>query len=122
MVGIGLGMATAYTVGAVLSAALLRRRLGGLDGAHVLRTYVRLLLAGAAASLAGWGVSLGSHALLAGRPASVLALVVGGAAVTVVFAGLCRRLHVREVDEVAGPLLRRLPARLRPQGGGGPGR
>ncbi len=122
VVGIGLGMATAYTVGAVLSAVLLRRRLGGLDGAHVLRTYVRLLLAGTGAGLVGWGVSLGSHTLLAGRPASVLALVVGGAAATIVFAGLCRRLHVREMDEVAGPLLRRLPARLRPQGGGGPGR
>ncbi len=122
VVGIGLGMAAGYTVGALLSAGLLRRRLAGLDGAHVLRTYVRLALAGAGAGLVGWGVSLGSHALLAGRAASVLALVVGGAAVLVVFAALCRRLHVRELDEVAGPLLRRLPARLRPQGGGGPGR
>ena len=122
VIGVSLSTAIAYIVGAVLSAVLLRRRLGGLDGAHVLRTYVRLLLAGAVAGLVGWGVSLGSHALLAGRPASVLALVVGSAIATIVFAALCRRLQVREVDEVAGPLLRRLPARLRPQGGGAPGR
>lgn len=115
VIGIGLGMAGAYTVGAVLSAVLLRRRLGSLDGARVTRTYVRLVVAAAVAGLVGWGVARAAHALLAGRPASVVALVVGGAALVGVFVLLCRRLRVSELDEVTGPLLRRVPARLRPR-------
>ncbi len=111
VVGVGLGMATAYTMGAVLSALVLRRRLGSMDGQRVLRTYLRLLLAAGVAGLLGWGVSRAAHALLAGRPASAVALVVGGGVMLVVFTALCRALHVRELDDVTGPLLRRLRGR-----------
>ncbi len=112
VVGVGLGMATGYTVGAVLSAVLLRRRLGGLDGARVLRTYVRLGLAGLLSGLAGWGVSGLAHTVLDGRAAAIAALVVGGAVVVVLFLAACRAMRVRELDEVAAPVLRRLPAPL----------
>jgi len=111
VIGIGLGMATAYTLGAVLSAVLLHRRLGSLDGARVLRTYVRLVLAAGIAGLLGWGVSLAVHSVLAGRPASVVALLVGGPVVLVAFGAGCRALRLRELDDVIGPLLRRLPPR-----------
>ena len=107
VIGIGLGMAMAYTVGAVLSAVLLRRRLGSLDGARVLRTYVRLVLAAAIAGLLGWGVSLAAHQVLTGRPASVAALLVGGPVVLLGFGAGCRALRVRELNDVAGALLRR---------------
>lgn len=109
VIGIGLGMAAAYSVGALLSAALLRRRLGGFDGAAVLRTYVRLLVAAGTGGVVGWLVSRGVHALLPGRAAAVLSLVVGGTALVAVFAAVCRALRVTEVEEVAAPLLRRLP-------------
>lgn len=112
VLGVGLGMAAGYTVGAVLSALLLRRRLGGLDGARVLRTYVRLALAGSAAGLAGWVVSLVVHSVLEARTAALTSLVVGGTVVVLVFLAGCRAMRVREVDEVAAPLLRRLPAPL----------
>ena len=112
VIGVGLGMATAYTVGAVLSAVFLRRRLGSLDGARVLRTYARLVLAAAIAGLLGWAVSLAAHQFLGGRPGSVAALLVGAPVVLVAFTLGCRALRVSELDDVAGPLLRRLPSRL----------
>lgn len=107
VIGVGLGMAMAYTTGAALSAGLLRRRLGSLDGAHVLRTYARLLVAAAVAGPLGWGVSRAAHALLPGRPASVVALVVGGSVLVVTFTLICRRLQVTELREVTSPLRRR---------------
>ena len=115
VIGIGLGMAAAYTLGAVLSAVLLHRRLGSLDGARVLRTYVRLVLAAGIAGLLGWGVSLAVHSVVAGRPASVVALLVGGPVVLVAFGAGCRALRVSELDDVIGPLRRRLPSPRRPR-------
>src|SRR4051812_31989538 len=79
VVGIGLGMSLGYTIGAIQSAILLRRRLHGLDGARVLRTYVRLVCAGLPAVAAGQGVSVLVHALLGHTwTASLVALLVGG--------------------------------------------
>lgn len=112
VIGIGVGLAAAYTLGAVLSAVLLRRRLGSLDVARVLSTYLRLVLVASVAALLGWAVARAAHSVLTGRPASAVALVAGGCVLVVVFVAGCRRLHVTELDQVAGPLLRRLPAPL----------
>ncbi len=112
VIGIGLGMALGYTVGAVQSALTLHRRLGGLDGRRVLRTYVRLGVAAVPAVVAGRAVAWGVHQWLGTtKPAAALALVVGGTAVAVVYVLFCRLLRVGELDEVAGPILRRLPGR-----------
>jgi putative peptidoglycan lipid II flippase len=112
VVGIGLGMAAGYTVGAVQSAVILRRRLGGLDGARVLRTYVRLGCAGLPAVAVGQGVSVVVHLLLGHTvAASFVALVLGGSLVLVVYVVVLRLLRVEELDELAEPLLRRLPGR-----------
>jgi putative peptidoglycan lipid II flippase len=46
--GLVLGHATAYTFAALASAAIIRRRLGGLDGRRILRSLAGLLVAGAA--------------------------------------------------------------------------
>jgi putative peptidoglycan lipid II flippase len=62
-------------------------------------------------------VSRGVHALLGeGLAGSAVALVVGGLVVLGCYLGACRAMRVREVDDVAGPLLRRLPRRLVPRG------
>jgi putative peptidoglycan lipid II flippase len=111
VIGVGLGLAAGYTVGALLSAFLLRRRLGSLDGGRVLRTYVRLALAAVVAGLAGRATSVLVHQVLEGRAAAVVSLVVGGAVLVALFWTACRAMRVRELDEVAGPLLRRLPRR-----------
>jgi len=117
VIGIGLGMAAGYTVGAVLSAVLLHRRLGRLDGARVLRTYVRLACAALPAGLAGWAVSRGVHAVLGeGLAGHAVALVLGGLVVLVGYLAACRAMRVTELDDVAGPLMRRLPGRLAPRG------
>jgi putative peptidoglycan lipid II flippase len=52
--GLALGHATAYTFAAVFAAVLLRRRLGGLEGRHVLPAMIRILLAGLATGAAAW--------------------------------------------------------------------
>jgi putative peptidoglycan lipid II flippase len=41
----------------------------------------------------------------------LVALVLGGLVVLVAYIGACRALRVTELDDVAGPLLRRLPLR-----------
>jgi putative peptidoglycan lipid II flippase len=112
VIGIGLGMALGYTVGAVQSAVMLHRRLGGLDGRRVLRTYVRLACAAVPAVAVGRLVAWAVHEWLGTtKPAAVLVLVVGGSLVAATYVLVCRLLHVTELDEVAGPVLRRLPGR-----------
>lgn len=114
VIGIGLGMALAYTVGAAQSTVMLHRRLGGLEGRRVLRTYVRLACAAVPAAAVGrlvaWVVreQLGTT-----KPAAALALVLGGGLVVLTYVLLCRVLRVSELDEVAEPVLRRLPGRRR---------
>lgn len=117
VIGIGAGMAAAYTLGAVISALVLRRRLRSLDGARVVRTLVRLGIAAGLAGLTGYGVSLAAHRVLDGRPASTVALLAGAAVMLVVFVGACRAMRVSELDDVAGPVLRRLPG-VRPRSTG----
>jgi putative peptidoglycan lipid II flippase len=112
VIGVALGMAAGYTVGATGSAVLLRRRLGSLDGTRVLRTYVRLVCAAIPASLAAWAVSGAGHRVLDGSwAAAAVALVVGGSLLVAVFVATCRLLHVTELTEVAGPVLARLRRR-----------
>ncbi|WP_200942275.1 murein biosynthesis integral membrane protein MurJ [Angustibacter sp. Root456] len=117
VVGVGLGMALGYLVGAVLSAVALHRRLGGLDGRRVLRTYVRLAAAAVPAVLVGRLIAWGGHAWLGQTKASsALVLVVGGLAVLAVYLGACRVLRVTEIGELAEPLLKRLPGRRAARG------
>jgi putative peptidoglycan lipid II flippase len=109
VVGVALGMALAYTTGALLSAVLLRRRLGRLDGSAVLRTYVRLACAVVPAAAAGWVVSRLCHLVLDGTWfASAVALVVGGSLLLAVFVALCRLLKVSELTDVLAPVRARL--------------
>jgi putative peptidoglycan lipid II flippase len=109
VIGVALGMAAAYTVGASLSALMLRRRLGRLDAARVLRTYVRLLCAAVPAGLLGWGASTAVHGLLEESwLAAAVSLAVGGTVIVGVFVAVCRALRVTELTDVAGPVLRRL--------------
>ncbi|WP_426564219.1 murein biosynthesis integral membrane protein MurJ [Angustibacter sp. McL0619] len=112
VIGIGVGMSVGYTIGAVQSAVILRRRLHGLDGARVLRTYVRLVCAGLPAVAVGQGVSLLVHATLGHSVlASLVALIVGGGLVVAVYVLVLRLLRVAELDELAEPLLRRVRSR-----------
>jgi putative peptidoglycan lipid II flippase len=112
VIGVALGMAAGYTVGAIGCAVLLRRRIGSLDGTRVIRTYVRLACAAVPAALVAWASSGASHRLLDGSwLAAAVALVVGGSLLVAVFVATCRLLHVTELAEVAAPVLARLRRR-----------
>jgi len=113
--GIGLAMSVSNVAGVVLSAVLLRRRIGGLDGARVLRTHGRMAVAAVAAGLAAWAADAGTHAvtdgLVSGAPRSVLTLAVAGTVLVACYGVGLRLLRVEELDVVAGPVLRRLRRR-----------
>jgi putative peptidoglycan lipid II flippase len=112
VIGVALGMAAGYTVGATGSAVLLRRRIGHLDGTRVVRSYVRLVCAAVPAALAAWAVSGASHRVLGDSwSAGAVSLLLGGSLLVVVFVAACRLLRVNELGEVAAPVLARLRRR-----------
>ncbi|SDQ23456.1 murein biosynthesis integral membrane protein MurJ [Quadrisphaera sp. DSM 44207] len=108
VVGVAAAMALGQVLGLVLGVALLRRRLGGLDGYRVVRTHVRLLLAGLVAGACGAAVAQGTSGLLDDGLLGALAVVAAAGAVVVgVYAAGLWLLHVEEVR----PLVRRLTRR-----------
>jgi putative peptidoglycan lipid II flippase len=117
-VGMAAGYALAYAVGATVSAATLRKRVGGLDGRRVMRTYVRLAVAGL---LAGLGGFLVLRLIRLGGPgdwwSAALGLVVGGVVAAAGYLWLARRMRVTEVSDLLGGLGARLPGRLGRRGG-----
>ncbi len=110
-----LAYTAAYAVGSVLSYAVLRGRLGGLDSRQTLRFVSRL----AGAVVASTAVALGLALLLHGldeRPhwsvAALQALAITLVDV-VVFVVAARALRLREVTSVLDTVIRRLPGRAR---------
>lgn len=114
MVGVAGAYAVTYAVGLVLSTAVLRRRVGSLEGARVLRTYVRLGVAAVPAGLAAAGVSWLVGRELGDGPVGSLASLVGGGVVLVPAYLLgARALRVREVSDLLGAVTARLRSRRR---------
>lgn len=100
--GLALAHAIAYTVAAVAAAAILRRRLGGLEGRRLIASLARVAFAGCATGAAAYLASrwvenaLGTEAL----PAQLLqvgaALAAGGAA----FLGMSVLLRIEEMSVI----------------------
>ncbi len=108
VVGVGISMTIANTLGAGLSAILLHRRLGRLDGAHVLRTHVRYLVAVVIAGLAAFTVSRLLHSALGdGKATSMAATVLGGLIILLLYYLILKRMGTSELDEVLRPLVHR---------------
>lgn len=108
VVGVGVGMSVGYTVGALLSFLVLRRRIGGVEGRSILRTYARLVLACLLAAVPGLLVTRGlHHALGDSKPVGLVSLAAGGLVMLGTYVLACRRMRVAEVDELIGPILRR---------------
>ena len=109
VVGLAAGHALSFAAGLVLCSAVLSRRVGGLALGPVVRTAVRCLVAAVlpavAAALLARAVT---GALGQGPLGSAVALALGGAVLGGGYLLLARRLRVPEVDEVVGPVLRRL--------------
>ena len=106
---VGLGQTLSNLAGAVVGFALLRRKLGPLHLSSTAVTYLKLtaasLVAGAVTfsltlATGGWGDAT--------RLEGALILVGVGVGFLVIGLGLARAMRVREVDELLGPVLRRV--------------
>ena len=109
--GLALSMTLSYLGGAVYGAAVLRSRIGGIDGARLVTSHVRIGLASVATGLVAWVIakSVGSAVDVAhfpGQLAQVGSAVLGGVATYVVAAKLLG------VDELK-PLIGMVTARFR---------
>ncbi|GAB2678435.1 murein biosynthesis integral membrane protein MurJ [Thalassiella azotivora] len=109
VVGVGLSMSVGHLVGAGTAAWLLRRRLRTLDGRRIVRTHVRMLLAGALAGGSGYGVAtLLEDLTRSGRLGGLVVLVAAGGVLVAVYLGALRLMHVRELGEVVTPFTSRV--------------
>jgi putative peptidoglycan lipid II flippase len=107
VVGIGIAMSVSNLVGAVVLGALTRRRIGGMDTARVLSTYLRCTVAAVVAGVLGWAVAAAIHLVAGeGHRGALLALTLGGTVLLVVYVLVLRLLRVRELSDLAGPLRR----------------
>ncbi|MGH2671569.1 MAG: murein biosynthesis integral membrane protein MurJ [Actinomycetota bacterium] len=107
--GLALGHAISYGFGSIALLLLIRRRLRGIDGARVLGTVVRTLLAGAATATTAWlvarwlGTAVGT-ATLGEQSIQVFSAIVAGLAV---FVAASTVLRIEEVDAVRRHLVAR---------------
>jgi putative peptidoglycan lipid II flippase len=107
--GLAAGHATSFVVGLVVCSRVLSRRVDGLDGGLVVRTAVRAVVAVLLPAAVGAAVAGLLHGALGEGPAaSLAALVAGGAVLGGGYLLLARRMRLTEVDDVVGPVLRRL--------------
>jgi putative peptidoglycan lipid II flippase len=101
--------ALSYLISALISLAVLRRRIGRLNLGSVARALLKVLLAAAIAAVLGIVVV---HLLPGGdpprRPAAILQLLVGGTVIMIGYLGAAAALRVHEVSQVAGMVRRRL--------------
>ncbi|GAA4985864.1 murein biosynthesis integral membrane protein MurJ [Actinopolymorpha pittospori] len=108
-VGIAAAYGISYWVGFFISLTVLRRRLGGVDGRHLLSTYLR---AGAAALIPGvvaYGLSrLLTTAFGDGLLVEVIALLSGGVILLGGYLLLARVFRIREISELLGLVRGRL--------------
>ncbi|GAA2384028.1 murein biosynthesis integral membrane protein MurJ [Streptomyces glaucosporus] len=104
VVGMAAVYGLAYAVGVGVAWKRLSRRLGGdLDGARVVRTYIRLCGAGLPAALVGGGAAYAVlRALGSGFTGGAVALVAGGLALAVVFVLAAKRMRIEELTAMVG--------------------
>ncbi|WP_203996841.1 murein biosynthesis integral membrane protein MurJ [Virgisporangium aurantiacum] len=99
VVGIPLAYALAYTAGLVAAAAILRRRLGRIDGRRLLRTHARVAVA---AGTAGAVAALAVTPLAGpGHGAALVTLTAAGVVGTAVYVAVARLVHLGELRQLA---------------------
>ncbi|MBT2365748.1 murein biosynthesis integral membrane protein MurJ [Streptomyces sp. ISL-10] len=102
------GMAGAYTLsylaGLVLTAGLLRKKLGGrLDDGGLRRTYVKLLIAAGLAAGSGWAAARACAAMLdTGTGPNAITLAAGTIAMTLGYLLFARLMRVSELRVLPG--------------------
>ncbi|MFR9673083.1 murein biosynthesis integral membrane protein MurJ [Streptomyces sp. TR02-1] len=110
VVGMAAVYGLAYVIGVGVAWRRLRLKLGGdLDGAHVVRTYARLIGASLPATLAAGATTYGiTQALGSGYLGSITALLTGGIVLAAVFVLAARRMRIAEMNAVLGMVRARL--------------
>ena len=109
--GLTFGNAISFVVAAVITAALLRRRLGPLGLRQLIGTFVRIAaaaVAAAAAGLAVWFVLRAATHHSPGKLANMLLLVVGAGVIGGVYFAVAHALRIREVSDVVAMVRRKL--------------
>ena len=102
--GLAFGYAVAYIATTVVFWLILRRRFDGLDSYVTIRTFVRLLLAGAVAGLVGYlELRLLDGHVGTGKLGALVTCVAVAPVVLAVFWLVASRLRVTEVVEVTEP-------------------
>ncbi|GLY26890.1 murein biosynthesis integral membrane protein MurJ [Kineosporia sp. NBRC 101731] len=111
VIGVGLSMAASNFVSALLSYWILRMRFGDLDGRAVVRSHIELFAVGGIGGGVAWLMARSTHIFLGdGWVTCIIATVVGGLMLLFIYVAGLRQLGVQEIEDVFGPLLRRLPS------------
>ena len=117
---IAMGIAVVTTIAGfaqtVVAAVLLRRRIHGIGGGRILRSYAVFLLALVPAAIVGvlLDVALGAFNggfAVSGVLEAVVSIVVVGGAMAIIYAGMLVLLRAPELRDLAAPVLRRVRAR-----------
>ncbi|GAA1391883.1 murein biosynthesis integral membrane protein MurJ [Luteococcus peritonei] len=105
---VALGLVVGNWAVSLVFIAVARRQLDGLGLAGVARLWTRLLIASVLAAGTAWLVVYGMTGFGASWLLSAITCVLAGLAFGLVFLAVSRILHLREVDELLAPVLRRL--------------
>jgi putative peptidoglycan lipid II flippase len=107
--GLALGSATAYTFASIVAVAVIRKRLGGIEGRRILSGIGRTLVAATATAATAWlaGRLIGRALGTAGLLTQAIQVVGAVGAGLLVFAALALILRIEEVDVVRGALIAR---------------
>ncbi|WP_433372519.1 murein biosynthesis integral membrane protein MurJ [Actinoplanes sp. CA-142083] len=108
--GMTAGNAISYLVSALISLAVLRRRIGRLNLGSVAAALMKVLVAAAVAAALGLLVVhfLPGAGAPSGRGEAFVQLLAGGAVILIVYLAAATLLRVREVSQVVGMVRRKL--------------
>ncbi|MDR0945796.1 MAG: hypothetical protein LBM66_06520 [Bifidobacteriaceae bacterium] len=104
VVGIGLSASLSYVAGVVLRLQSLRFQLGGVDGRRLVGLHVKAGFSALVTAEVGWLVLSAIPRYGESVPRAVVALVVGGLAMVLVYAALLKLLGVHELAFFTDPL------------------
>jgi putative peptidoglycan lipid II flippase len=103
VVGMCIAYVISYSVGLLITARRLSRKLQGMDATRVLRTHVKLCAASAIAAVVGGPVAFEvSKAMPGGTLAALVSLAAGGGLFLVFFLALARKMRIEEVSTLLG--------------------
>lgn len=110
--GVGLALTVSNLLTVLLWVPLIRRRLGSMDGARILITHLRLVVAAAIAAAMGVLVREGTLVVVGdGRTAAYVVLGTAGGVMLLTYLLALRALRVRELDTLIDPVLSRFSRR-----------